>query len=129
MPTKRFDVIFGMDWLSRYRAVINCARRQVTLITKNGQVVYQASQCAIRPSPVLRSFIGVRRQLETYGSLFALEGEIGAGDYYPGLHVVEEFLNVFPDELPGLPPDREIEFWLDLILGTQPVSIQLIGWN
>ena len=124
MPMERFDVILGMDWLSRYRAVIDCARRRVTLITKNGQVVYQASQCAIRPSPILRSFIGGRRRLETYGSLFALEGEMGTGDHYPGLHVVGEFSDIFPDELPGLPPDREIEFCIDLIPGAQPVSIQ-----
>ena len=38
-----FDVTFGMDWLSRYREVIDCVRRPVTLITKNAQVVYQAN--------------------------------------------------------------------------------------
>ncbi|KAL8088548.1 hypothetical protein AgCh_038363 [Apium graveolens] len=36
--------------------------------------------------------------------------------------VVNEFLDVFPDELQGLPPDREIEFVIDLALGTEPVS-------
>ena len=36
--------------------------------------------------------------------------------------VVDEFPDVFPDELPGLPPDREIEFAIDLAPGTEPVS-------
>ena len=36
--------------------------------------------------------------------------------------VVSEFPNVFSDELPGLPPDREIEFAIDLVPGTEPVS-------
>nr|XP_017239892.1 PREDICTED: uncharacterized protein LOC108212682 [Daucus carota subsp. sativus] len=36
--------------------------------------------------------------------------------------VVNEFPNVFPDELPGLPPDREVQFAIDLALGTEPVS-------
>ena len=36
--------------------------------------------------------------------------------------VVNEFPDVFPDELPGLPPDREIEFAIDLAPGTEPVS-------
>ena len=40
MPMDRFDVILGMDWLSKYRAVIDCARRQVSVFTKNGQIVY-----------------------------------------------------------------------------------------
>ena len=77
MPMERFDVILDMNWLSRYRAVIDCARQRVTLITKNGQVVYQANQHVIRPSPILKSSIRGRRRLETYGSLFALEGEKG----------------------------------------------------
>ena len=36
--------------------------------------------------------------------------------------VVNEFSDVFPDDLPGLPPDREIEFAIDLAPGTEPVS-------
>jgi hypothetical protein len=36
--------------------------------------------------------------------------------------VVCEFLDVFPDELPGLPPDRDVEFGIELILGTAPIS-------
>jgi hypothetical protein len=36
--------------------------------------------------------------------------------------VVCEFLDVFPDELPGLPPDREVEFAIELIPGTPPIS-------
>ena len=122
MPLVRFDVILGMDWLSRYRAVIDCFSRRVILLTKNGPIVYQASQFAIRPSPVLRSLLGGRRRLETYGSLFAMDGEVETGVRHPGL-VVEEFPDVFPDELPGLPPDREIEFCIDLVPGAQPVSI------
>jgi hypothetical protein len=36
--------------------------------------------------------------------------------------IVQDFLDVFPEELPGLPPDREIEFTIDLLLGTRPIS-------
>jgi len=36
--------------------------------------------------------------------------------------VVEEFLDVFPEDLPGLPPDRVLEFSIDIILGTTPIS-------
>ena len=51
-----------------------------------------------------------------------MEGETRTGTYYPGLHVVE-FFDVFPEELLGLQPDREIEFYIDLIPGAQLVSI------
>ncbi|WRX26840.1 Reverse transcriptase domain - like 10 [Theobroma cacao] len=39
--------------------------------------------------------------------------------------VVKEFVDVFPKELPGLPPEREIEFCIDLIPDTRPISIPL----
>ena len=37
--------------------------------------------------------------------------------------IVKEFPDVFPDDISGLPPDREVEFTIDLILGTEPISI------
>ena len=37
--------------------------------------------------------------------------------------VVRDFLDVFPDDLPGLPPEREIDFPIDLVLGTVPISL------
>ena len=39
------------------------------------------------------------------------------------MSVVCEFPNVFPKELPGLPPEREIEFYIDVVLGTDPISM------
>jgi hypothetical protein len=38
------------------------------------------------------------------------------------INVVREFLDVFPEELPGMPPDREVEFVIDLLPGTAPIS-------
>ena len=39
-----------------------------------------------------------------------------------GVRVVEEFVDVFPKELPGLPPNREIDFTIDLVPGIAPIS-------
>ena len=39
--------------------------------------------------------------------------------------IVREFSDVFPEELPCLPPNKEIEFCIDLLPGTQPISIPL----
>ena len=39
--------------------------------------------------------------------------------------VVCEFLDVFLDELPGLPPDKDVEFRIELLPGTTPISIRL----
>ena len=51
--------------------------------------------------------------------------EKSAGD----VPTVREYLNVFPEDLSRLPPDREIEFTIDLLLGTKTISIPLIEWQ
>ena len=61
--------------------------------------------------------------METYGSFFAVSDELRIGADYPALFVVDEFPDVFPEELSGLPPDREITFCIDLVPEAQPVSI------
>jgi hypothetical protein len=38
------------------------------------------------------------------------------------ISIVEEFMDVFPEELPGMLPKREVEFYIDLILGTAPIA-------
>ena len=49
-----------------------------------------------------------------------VEADKGTVDRVP---VVCEFPDVFPEELPGLPPDREIEFCIDVVPGTDPISM------
>ena len=39
------------------------------------------------------------------------------------ISIIKEFLDVFPDDISGLPPDREVEFTIDLIPETEPISI------
>ena len=103
--------------------MIDCACRRVSLFTKNGQIVYQASQYAIGPRPVLKSLLGGRRWLETYGSLFTISDAVGMRTNYPGLFVVDEFPDIFPKDLSRLPLDREIKFYIDLVPRAQVISI------
>ena len=67
--------------------------------------------------------VGGRKNLACFSSLLALKGEPEVIGDSAGIPVVDEFTDVFPDELPGLPPDQEIEFCIDLVPGTTPISI------
>ena len=84
-------------------------------------------------------FRGIRRELSS-SMIFALAAqrmlrkgcqgylayvvEIGKeGTLVDEIQVVQEFPNVFPDDIAGLPPDREVDFTIYLILGTEPISI------
>ncbi|XP_062093563.1 uncharacterized protein LOC133799577 [Humulus lupulus] len=124
LPMGQFDVILGMDWLSKYQIIVDFSRKMVNLLTLSGDfVVYRANMNAVRQNHILKACIGGERNLECYGILFAIEDESRSLDKFPWISVVNGFLDVFPEDLPGLPPDRQIEFYIDLIPGTQPISI------
>ena len=100
LESQGIDVILGMDWLTRYRGVITCSPRSVKLRHPSG---HEVEFVPIRSGPA--------------HMLHALEGVP-----VESVPVVREFMDVFPEELPGLPPDREVEFVIDLLPGTTPIS-------
>ncbi|GJU47472.1 hypothetical protein Tco_1204738 [Tanacetum coccineum] len=99
MPIKldSFDVVIGMDWLSKYHAKILCDEK-VVHIPING-VSTQLSHLIIRV-------------MEKKSDEKKLEDIL----------VVKEFPDVFPEDLPGIPPVRQVEFQIDLIPGAAPVA-------
>ncbi|KAL8093525.1 hypothetical protein AgCh_035410 [Apium graveolens] len=116
-----FDVILGMDWLSRYRANIDCKKKRVIMYTPdNKRISYQGQRQDKKFLSVMQARRLLRQGCEAYlAYVVDTKKETPILDEIP---IVREFPDVFPEELPGLPPDREIEFSIDLILGAEPVS-------
>ena len=101
MDMSEFDVILGMDWLTSYRVVIDCERRRVTAYTQDGtRVVFQGDKHDILPQTVYESMCQGR--LAGWLASLTLEDEERPDLDLP--QVVCEYVDVFPDELPGLPP-------------------------
>ena len=99
-----FDVILGMDWLTKYQATVDGYRRRVILRKKRSQVVeFQAKHGRFVCPPVFKSLLGGRHSVEEMGMLFALDGEMRGESADSFIPVVSEFLDVFPPELPKLP--------------------------
>ena len=120
MDMSEFDVILGMDWLTAYKVVIDCERRRVTTYMQDGtRVVFQGDKNDIFPQIVYESrFQG---QLAGWLASLTLEDEVRLDLDLP--RVVCEYEDVFLDELPGLPPQRVVEFGIELHLGTSPISM------
>ncbi|KAK1431931.1 hypothetical protein QVD17_08737 [Tagetes erecta] len=123
MPMCDFDIILGMDWLTRHHVSIDCHSRRVIFGgLRNPEIIYQG----IQPHKTLKIISALKAQKllthECVGFLASIKdtsaGEISINNY----PIVREYPDVFPDELPGLPPDREIEFSIDLIPGAEPIS-------
>ena len=101
MDILEFDVILGMDWLTAYRVIIDCERRRVTAYTQDGtQVMFQGDKHDIFPQKVYES----RCQGQLTGWLASLALEDGVRPDLDLPRVVCEYEDVFPDDLPGLPP-------------------------
>jgi hypothetical protein len=96
------DVILGMSWLRKAKAIIACGRGTVELTTNKGE----------------RFQVNIAVTTSSKRAMFFIPEEF-VGDH---IRVVRDFPDVFPEELPGMPPDREVEFVIDLLPGTGPIS-------
>ncbi|GKA83808.1 ty3-gypsy retrotransposon protein [Tanacetum coccineum] len=119
-----FDVILGMDWLASHRATIDCYARTVIFgNVRQPEFVYHGSS----PLKSVKLISAMKaRTLISHGCLvfwLLVHGDTSLeSPNIENLFVVREFADVFPDELPGLPPAREIEFGIELIPGAEPIS-------
>ena len=103
-----------------YRVVINCERRRVTTYTQDGtRVVFQGDKHDILPQTVYES--KCQGQLAGWLASLTLEDEERPDLDLP--RVVCEYVDVFLDELPGLPPKRVVDFGIELHPGTLPISM------
>ena len=120
MDMSEFDVIWGMDWLSSYRVIINCERRRVTTYMQDGtRVVFQGDKHDILPQTVYES--RCQGQLAGWLASLTLEDEMRSNLDLPQL--VCEYEDVFLDELQGLPLQRVVDFGIELHPGTSPISM------
>ena len=109
-----------MDWLTAYMVVIDCERRRVTAYTQDGtRVVFQGDKHDILPQTVYES--RCHGQLAGWQASLTLEDEVRPDLDLP--QVVFEYADVFPNEIPGLPPQRVVEFSIELHPGTSHISM------
>jgi hypothetical protein len=102
MPGLVLDVIIGMNWMKDWGAVIDAGSRVLTLKDPQAEGTFQV------PLPRRTDLVSVTCAMEVIP--------------IHQIPVVCEFPDVFPEELPSLPPDRDVEFGIELIPGTAPIS-------
>jgi hypothetical protein len=95
------DIILGMDWLRKYDRVILCAKRAIRL-TKEDDTIVEFNTAI---------------QAEQVSLLNKVQGTS-----LNEIKVAQEYPEVFPEDLPGMPPDHDIEFIIELLPGTPPTS-------
>ncbi|GJW91471.1 putative nucleotidyltransferase, ribonuclease H [Tanacetum coccineum] len=97
-----FDLIIGMDWLSNHKAKIICHEKVARIPLLDGKVLRVLGE---KPEEKMRQLKSVKAKEKEQEEIV----------------VVRDFPEVFPDDLSGFLPVREIEFRIKLILGATPV--------
>nr|XP_027122238.1 uncharacterized protein LOC113739200 [Coffea arabica] len=117
-----YDLILGMDWLAKYHARLDCSTKKVEFHIP-GEPTLQLYVREKLASTTLISGIRARKLLSkgARGFLAMLINTQGEQLKVENVLVVCEFLEMFPEELTSLPPEREIEFKIDLQPGAEPI--------
>jgi hypothetical protein len=98
LDSKGIDVIPGVDWFSQHKVLIDCAKKLIKLTTPDGKELEYVAEPMVTAK-------GVANRVK----LNHLDVSQG-----PMVPLVNEFPDVLPEELPGMPPDRDIKFVIDL---------------
>lgn len=113
-----------MDWLHACYASLDCRTRAVKFLFPNEPVIEWSSSSAV-PKGRFISYLKARK-LVSKGCIYHLVRVHDSSVEIPlfqSVPIVREFPEVFSDDLPGIPPEREIDFGIDLIPDTRPISI------
>jgi hypothetical protein len=105
MGTQGLDIILGMNWLRRNQVTISCDKRTVKLVAPSGKEVATGLYLP-----------------ELEGACHYLSVDDKEANLIEDIRIVSEFPDVFPEELPGMPPEKKVEFAIELIPGTTPIS-------
>ncbi|GJX25215.1 putative reverse transcriptase domain-containing protein [Tanacetum coccineum] len=98
-----FDVIICMDWLAKYHAVIICDEKIVRIPYGDEVLIIEGDGCNSKITAKKIDDKSEEKRLKD-------------------VPIVWDFSEVFPEDLPGLPPTRQVEFQIDLVPGAAPVA-------
>jgi hypothetical protein len=108
LESSGIDVILGIDYLTKYDGIISCAERMVTLTSPQGDK-FEVNVNMLEEAEIMINHLE-EKSLEN-------------------MRIVCEYPDIFLEELPGMPPYRDIEFSIELLPETAPISKRLYRMN
>jgi hypothetical protein len=94
-----------MDWLSKHNGLVDCAKKAVRLTPSSGKELEYVVENLVTDKAASNKIV-----LNHLDAASTME-----------IMTVSEYPDVFPEQLPGMPPDREIEFVIELVHGNAPI--------
>ncbi|GKG18015.1 putative reverse transcriptase domain-containing protein [Tanacetum coccineum] len=125
-----FDAIIGMDWLSKYSAIIDYAKKIVRIPSGSKILIVRGDGCSEGHRTRLNviSCTKVQKYLLKGSHVFLAHvttkeiEDKSEKNRLEDVSIVKDFPDVFPEDLSGLPQTRQVEFHIDLVPGVAPVA-------
>ncbi|GJV59576.1 hypothetical protein Tco_1465676 [Tanacetum coccineum] len=124
-----FDVIVRMDWMAEHRAEVVCYEKYIRVPYGNDMLIIQGERSGVKNESRLEVISSIRTQkyIDQGCQVFLIQMMKEEETEIPkrrikDVPVVRDFPEVFPKDLPGLPPTRQVEFHIELIPGAAPVA-------
>jgi hypothetical protein len=112
LPLGSYDLLIGMEWLATHKARLDCYYKTLECVSKEGKNI--TLQGIRKPVSVRQiSALQMRKYCQKGCSLYAIQvlKTIEGDKPSPDDHLIlREYRDVFPEEVPGLPPRRDIDF-------------------
>ncbi|GJX33174.1 putative reverse transcriptase domain-containing protein [Tanacetum coccineum] len=125
-----FDAIIGMDWLAKYQVVIECVEKIVRIPWRNETLIIHGDGSNWGNVTRLNIISCTKTQKYMQKGFPIFLAHVTAKEVedksekkrLEDVPIVRDFPEVFPEDLPGLPPTRQVEFQIDLVPGAAPVA-------
>nr|GEV67827.1 reverse transcriptase domain-containing protein [Tanacetum cinerariifolium] len=130
VPLGSFDIIIGMDWLTKYHGVIICDEKIVRVLFRREMLIFQGNEDNQREESRLniisytkaQEYMSKRCDVLLAHITMKESKETSKEKRLENVPIVRDFPEVFPEDLSGIPPAQKIEFQIDLVPGAAPVA-------
>eukprot|EP00253_Pinus_taeda_P030099 PITA_30099 len=125
LPLGSYDILISMDWLEKHWSLVDCKTKVIYYRDQQGnskemQGIRRPVQ--VRPITANQLVQFVWKGCQVYAIQVGYANSKDKSASLNNIPVIQEFTDVFPEEIPGLPPRRNIDFTIELVLGAAPVS-------
>jgi len=126
LPLGSYDVLIGMDWLEKHRVVLNYFEKTFTCLNEEGEIVLVNGiprKISVRHTSTLQMKRSVRKGCKVFAIHIMNEENKSKEDKVTleNIPSLKEFLDIFPEEIPRLPPKRELDFTIELVPRVVPI--------
>eukprot|EP00253_Pinus_taeda_P016846 PITA_16846 len=125
LPLGSYDILIGMDWLEKNWSLVDCKTKVIYFKDSLGnkkemQGIKRSVQ--VRPITANQPVKCVRKGCQVYAIQVGYADSKDKAAILNNIPIIQEFTDVFPEEIPGLPPKRNIDFTIELVPGAASVS-------